>query len=95
MPNLSSDDPTLHDGDDIMEINDSQDDDSISGEDDSQPLAPAEDLPAAELVPELEHEIVQILATEEPTPKQKTQMISQDLINRELTPDDLMDKGSI
>ena len=93
MPNLPADDPTLQDLD-PLELAD-RDDELASDDDDTSAAVPSGDAPVADLVPELEQDIVQILVAEEPTPKQKTQMISQDLINRELTPDDLMDQGSI
>jgi hypothetical protein len=93
MPNLPADDPTLQDLD-PLELAD-RDDELTPDDDDTSAAVPHGDAPVADLVPELEQDIVQILVAEEPTPKQKTQMISQDLINRELTPDDLMDQGSI
>ena len=95
MPSLPAEDQSLDQDLDPMERADREElAQGEDGEGDAAPVISEDAVVVAEIPPELEEEIVQILATEEPNPK-KAQMISQDLINRELSPEDLMDEGSI
>jgi hypothetical protein len=87
MPVLPTDDQTL----DELERQDQEE----LQEHDDEAIVIAEELPAPDISEELEQEIKEILVTEEPTPKQKNQMIPQHLIDKELAPEDLMDEGSI
>ena len=85
MAEIPSDDTTL----DPLEI---QDQEELHDSEETPTVV--EEVPVPEITEELEAEIKQILVVEEPSPK-KAQMIPQDLIDRKLTPDDLMDPGSI
>ena len=86
--------PVLPPNDESMDELERQDHDELN-EHDEEVAVITEELPVPDISEELEQEIKEILVTEEPTQKQKSQMIPQHLIDKELAPEDLMDEGSI